>query len=278
MDNDFKLSLEFLANHTVEAVRVLERVGAEKIVPFLERISAPLAAETVKLMEEECARRCLAMMKPERSGAVLSHVPSEIASLLLRPMEKETRETILGILPPEASEPIGALLRYPEGTAGSLMDPYVFTIPEDMTAGEALRRMKKHPKHLTDYLFVVNRDHLLMGMVPTGELALCDPHRCVSEIMAPQVERLPAQSSRRAILAHPGWRESVVLPVVDPRGVFLGAMSYQTLRQLEAERQGQPERDPASSTGSALGELYWLGLSGLLKAAVSAIQPEKEEV
>lgn len=278
MDTDLKLSLGFLVNHPLEAVRVLERIGAEKIVPFLEKIPAPLAAEGVKLMEEECARRCLAIMKLERSGAVLSHVSAEVASLLLRPMEKGMQESLLGMLSPEASEPIRDLLRYPEGTAGSLMDPYVFAMPEDLTAGEALRRMKKDPKHLTDYLFVVDRDHLLMGRVRTGELALCDAHRPISEIMEPQVERLPAHSSRRAILAHPGWRESPVLPVVDPRGAFLGAMNYPTLRQIEAERHGQPERDPASSTGSALGELYWLGLSGLFKAAVSAIQPQKEEV
>ncbi len=278
MDPDLNLSLEFLTRHPLEAVRVLERVGAERIVPFLQRISVPLAAGAMKLMEEECARRCMILMEPARSGALLSHIPAENASLLLRPMEKETRESLLGILPPDVSEPIRALLRYPEGTAGSLMDPFVFILPEDLTAREALSRMKKHPKHLTDYLFVVNRDHLLVGMARTGELALSDPHRRVSEIIDPQVHRLLAQSSRRAILAHPGWQKSAVLPVVDPRGVFLGAMSYETLRRLEATSHGQPERDPTSSTGSALGELYWLGLSGLVRAAASAIQPEKEEI
>ncbi len=278
MDSDFKLCLEFLATHPLEAVHVLERVGPEKIVPFLQRISVPLAARAIKLMEQECARRCLTLMERERSGAILSHVPAENASLLLRPMEKETRESLLGMLPPDVSEPIRALLRYPEGTAGSLMDPSVFTLPEDLTAGDALRRMKRNPKHLTDYLFVVNRDHLLVGMVGMGELALCDPHKRVSEIMDPQVHPLPAQSSRRAIPAHPGWQKSAVLPVVDPRGVFLGGMSYETMRKLEATAYGQPERDPISATGSALGELYWLGLSGLVRAAASAIQPEKEEV
>lgn len=277
MDTDLKLTLEFLKSHPLDAARTLERLGAERIALFLQKAPPPLAAGALKLMEVSCARRCLEIMEVEGAGAVFSHLPVETASLLLRPMEKGKRESILGTLPAEISEPIRTLLRYPEGTAGSRMDPFVFTLPEDLTAGDALRRMRKHPPRYLDCVFVVTRDHLLVGMIRTGELALSDPHKPLSEIMTAGVPRLRAQSSLRAVFSHPGWGEAAILPVVDEKGILLGAIDYQSLRQLELEQRGRREIDPGKLAGLALGELYWLGLSGLARAGASALQREKEE-
>ena len=277
MDTDFKLTIEFLKNHPLDAARVLDRLGAEKITFFLQKAPPPLAAGALKLMEMACARKCLEIMDAEGAGSILSYLPVETASFLLRPMENGRRESIMGSLPTEISEPIRTLLRYPEGTVGSRMDPFVSTLPEDLTAGEALKRMKKHPPRLMDGIFVVNRDLFLVGMIRTGELALSDPHKFLTEIMTVGVARLRPQSSLRAVFSHPGWRESAVLPVVDEKGMLLGAMDYQTLRHLELEQRGRREIDPSKSAGWALGELYWLGLSGLASAAASALQQEKEE-
>lgn len=66
--------------------------------------------------------------------------------------------------------------------------------------------------------------------------------------------------------AHPGWREWDALPVVERSGAFVGAIKHKTLRRL-----GGPDIDPAGMQPLVqvlvgLGELYWLGLTGLLES------------
>jgi hypothetical protein len=78
--------------------------------------------------------------------------------------------------------------------------------------------------------------------------------------------------TRAAILAHPGWRRFHALPVVDRDAVLLGAIRYQTFRGLEDAARDQSRRADAVTTVFALGELYWLGLSGLLDGLSSVVK------
>ena len=60
------------------------------------------------------------------------------------------------------------------------------------------------------------------------------------------------------------------------KGIFLGAIDYQTIRRLEQETFKELHKSPLNETATAMGELFWVGLSGLLKGAASALSRLKE--
>jgi hypothetical protein len=64
--------------------------------------------------------------------------------------------------------------------------------------------------------------------------------------------------------------------VVDEKGVFLGAIDYQTIRRLEQEIIKPPQQSPLNETTAAMGELFWVGFSGLVKGAATAISRFQE--
>ena len=64
------------------------------------------------------------------------------------------------------------------------------------------------------------------------------------------------------------------LPVVGHDGTYLGAIRYETLRRLEMEVQARIQHPSPVSVAVSLGELYWVGLSGLLEGlGRTAIRP-----
>jgi len=274
MNSELMLSLEFMNNHPLDAARILERLPPEKTASLLKETPLLPAAKVLERMDPGPAIDCLMVLGVKRCGAILEKLSFELASLFLRRMEKSYRESILQSIPPEAADPIRRVLEYPEGTAGSLMTPLVFTVPEDIPAREALKRARRHPQQIIDYIYVLNRENHLAGLVTIRELMLADPDAPISTMMPARIGRLSVRSNRPAILAHPGWREFYALPVVDEKGIFLGAIGYHTLRRLEGEAGEIRMADPEKTAGSALGELYRIGLAGFLKSAVSAAEAE----
>lgn len=277
MNHDLLLSFEFIKNHPVDAARTLEQLQPEETASFLREVSPPLAVDVILFMDSIPASRCLEAMDIKHSGAIMAELPLEIASLFLRRMEEQHKKSILGALPADISEHLRLILHYPEGTAGALMDPKVFILPEDITVKGAIKRFRKHPRHLIFYIYVVNRDHALVGQTSIRDLLLSDPNTLISSIMQKNLKYLSPHLSSQAILAHTGWQEFHALPVVDDRGIFLGAIGYRAIRRLIRDADERRLVTPENTAGRAMGELYWLGLSGLLNWAATAINPEEKE-
>jgi Mg/Co/Ni transporter MgtE len=269
MDADLVLSYEFIKAHPTDAARILERLSVEETAPFLRETPPSLAAGIVKAMDQMIATRCLELMEVEPARTIIAHLPLQIASLILRRMG--SRESIIKALPDDTSALLRLLLSYPVGTAGALMDPKVFTLLEEITVEEALKRFRKDWHHSIQYVFILNREQRLIGLINLCKLFISDQDLKVSTLVDTETTRILAGLSQEAIIAHPGWQQMEVLPVVDESGIFLGAIDYRTLRRLESDNQDRLRPKPLNSTGSALAELYWVGLSGLIKGAASVV-------
>lgn len=272
METDWLLTQAFLESHPRDSAVILERLPAEEAAAFLEKTPPELAARVFQPMAPLAAAGCLAHLSPECAMAVLTALPLNAAASLLRCLEAEVRERTLTHAPASLSMSLRRLLQYPEETAGALMDPQALSLPGDIRVGEARARVRRAPHSLLSYLYVVDREHRLIGVLTLRELMLASPKTMLSSAMRSHVLRLTARADFASIVAHPGWRDFHVLPVVDDGGVFVGVIRHEKLRRLE-----DASRKPANqavSTMLSLGELYWIGLTGMLAGVAATILPQ----
>ena len=259
----------FIRGHPPEAPRVLENLPLHELVSFCGRIPPDLAAVLFEAMDASAAAGCLERLEAVLAAEALSRVSLERAASLLRRLRPEGREAVLPLLPPDPGRHLALLLSCREDSAGALMDPRVLTLPPEVTAAEARGRMDARPEQASDCYYVVERDQTLAGVLGLRELLSAPPETPVSAHMEREVDCLRMDDSLASVRVHPGWLELHVLPVLDGRGRFAGALRHRTLRRLgEADRPPRP--DPA---GAALGELYRIGLSALVKGAVGQERP-----
>ena len=276
MRSDLMLSFEFIKNHPIDAARILEQLKVEETASFLKQTPPTLAAGVIWLMDSIHAARCLEVMDKNHSGEIITELPLEISSLLFRRIEDEHKQAILDVLSPEASNPLRLILSYPEDTAGALMDPQVFILHEDITVKEGIRRFRKYPRHLIYYVYVVNREHVLVGHINISDLLLSDSNALISSVMQRDMTRLSPNLSCQAILTHLGWQEYHALPVTDNKGIFLGAIGYRTIQRLLREDKKHHPPTPVNKAAKAMRELYWLGLSGMINWAASALSGKEK--
>jgi Mg/Co/Ni transporter MgtE len=261
-----------MSEHPPEAARVLERLPAADAAALLGEIPVTAAGDVLRRMSAFGAATAVAEMDARSAATLLANIPAQDASFLLRRVDAGVRDSITAALPEEIRERLRVLLRYPEGTAGALMDPFVLVLPEDLTVGEALARTRRRARHVYFYVYVTDRSHRLAGVLDLRELLLANASETLANVMRPDLTKVRADTDVLTIQAHPGWQEYDALPVVDEYGIFVGAIRHRVVRRMQAGDGVRP--GGAGETMLSLAELYWIGIGGMLRGLTGAVVPE----
>jgi magnesium transporter len=255
------------------AAMTLEQLPVAQAAAVLRAVPASLAATVLRGMNVTFASECLThLVAPETANvgagasagaAMVAELSVDDATGILRAMEPTHRDPLLGALSDHARGPIERVLPYAAGTAGSVMDPAVFRLPDDVLVVDARGRLSRAAKALLYYVYIVDREHRLVGVLDIPELMLARPRDPVSAAMHRDVERINVLAPVALVREHAAWQSFHALPVVDDEDRLLGAIRYQTLRRLERDATGRGPA-PAQLTAGALAELFQLGTNGFV--------------
>lgn len=258
MELEQSLTLGYLQAHPVEAARLLESIDSHESAQLLE----PLPPEEIASVLEYCLPVSTAKIYeelPQEVGAeVLNSMNATSAIGVLRQFDDAARHEILERL----NKPMGATLRralrYSPNTAGSLADPQVFTLPPDITLEEAIDRLRAYGQKAMYYVYVIDRDGKLEGVVTLRQLLVNKSAHLVATLMESQIVTLSAEANLEEILKHPEWSRFHTLPVVDRWGTFFGALRYKMLRRIEKDVGGKTPVGTVSDSLMQLWEAYSL--------------------
>ena len=264
MKSELLIVRQFVEDHPDETAEVLERVSFNDAAAFLSELDPHLAAQALSRISASLAVDCLRSMHREQVAVVLAALPVDLAVRLLGRASEQARELWLAALSDDVAEVLQRKLRYPAGTAGALADPLVLALPGDLSVADAQKQLRRSAERAYYYVYVVDRDHKLVGVLDIRELMMAGVKDTLEQVMHGDPVRLSAQSDLAAMVGHPAWREFDALPVVDPGGVFFGVVRHRTLRQIVGSAGSQAPVEPVVSTLMNLGELYWTGFSAFL--------------
>lgn len=258
------LSDAFLAAHPEEAAAAIEELSVSEAAAFLSDATPRSAARALEHMVTSYAAECLGLMPRDHAAAILEEMDLYAGVSALRPAEPTARQELVEAVSADTAAALRALLIYPEGMAGALMDPRIKAMPHDITVGDALARLRTAPGRVLDYIYVVDRHGVLTGVLnmrelmnaPTAQPLLAAAHRRVSHVSA--------HAGRESIVSHPRWRDVHALPVTDDAGRLLGAIRYGTFRRLEEEEAIERRHHHPSVLVMAFAQVYWLALVQVL--------------
>lgn len=261
MNADERLAFAFLKAHPEDAARLIERGDAADAAAVLASVAPAVGAQVYSAIGPTPAAACAAALSNEALAALVAQLPLDAAGVAMRRVAASRREAVLALLDDERSEHLRRILNYPDNSAGSLADPLVLALADDISVADAQRRLRGSRLHLYYYVYIVTRDGTLVGAINMAELMAARPKDALSSVMRREVVRLDAHTDLATVGAHPAWRDFDALPVVDSRGRFVGAIRHKIVRQMSWET-GRP----LMATIVELSELYWVGLSGILSS------------
>jgi len=136
-------------------------------------------------------------------------------------------------LPPR----IDTRLLFPN-SAGGIMTTDVVALARGLTAAQAIDelRAKKPDPQLTYYLYVVDGEGKLEGVLSLRDLVVAPPETKVSEIMDPHVLKVAAETPKEDVAALIAKYDLLAVPVVDARGRLRGTVTVDDVVELMLPR------------------------------------------
>src|SRR5207253_4479324 len=110
------------------------------------------------------------------------------------------REGLLALLDEPTRKEVAALLAYAEDDAGGLMNPRYARLRPDMSVDEAityLRRQARERLETIYYMYVLDAEQRLLGVVSFRDLFAAPPEKKVRDIMHTEVVTAPRAWTRR---------------------------------------------------------------------------------
>jgi len=268
------LAEHYVSTYPDEVARHTERLTADHAAVVVSALTPSAAAVLVSHLAPGHAAQTVADLPADVAAAVIGRMRVDGAAALLRRLDSAVVARVLAALPSDHARSIGTLLAYEPGTAGSVMDPDVLTVPIAAMVADARALLEATPEHLYYYVYVVDAEQRLAGVFDLAELMQADPGDSVRAIVKPSVTWLSADAPLESVFAHPAWRAFDAMPVVDDDRHFLGMLRHRRMRQLREQETTASGDDRTMRTVMALGEIYWLGLCGLLQGiATTATGP-----
>jgi magnesium transporter len=270
-----RLGGAFLDRHPDDAAEVMEEMSAGELATLIPELDLDSAAPALCLLTPELLGGALDGLPPDVSGKVLGALPYNNKLAILSAVDREARARLLRSLPARESALLEHLSSYPARSAATLLEPAVFSVPADVTVKAALQRSRASRRPLRYYVYVLDADKRLVGVVSVRQLVQASPDVRLADIMRRDLATLSATDTLADIVSSPHWRSHHMLPVVDTEGVMLGVIRYETLQKLREEHDSEAGASSALQTLMALGEVYWLGLGVVLGAGEKETDPEQ---
>jgi magnesium transporter len=203
---------------------ILPRLTTEHAAELLEELEDEEAAEAAAHLSSETLADVLDEMEPDEAADILGDIPAERAADILARME-------------DADEVI-PLLAHPDDTAGGLMTSEVYALRRQMTAQNAIDFLRQlQPDAETPYyLYVVDRDGRLIGIVGLRDLIVAHPEATIESIMRRDVQRVPVGTDQEEVARIMQHYDLLALPVVTADGRLAGIIHYDDIVDvIEAE-------------------------------------------
>lgn len=258
-----RLVQAYVAGHPLEAARTMEALPAAELADVLLGAHTH-AAPALRLIAPGALGETLAHMVPADAGRVLSVLPLDARLAVLLLVKPEVREAILDAVEDKDADLLKRLLSYPKQSAASLVEYDTFRVTSDTTAAEALDRSRVTGSPVRYYVYVLDRDQRLVGVVSLKQLMRAGPGIAVGEFMHENPARLPATGTLAEVAVHPYWRRFPMLPVVDADERLVGVIRYETIQKLREHGLHKAGWSDVGDTLVALGEVYWLGMTTAL--------------
>jgi Mg/Co/Ni transporter MgtE len=128
---------------------------------------------------------------------------------------------------PEEAEEVRELLGYPENSAGGIMTTEYVTIPPDITVAQAIERVRQEAGEVGDvyYLYVVDDEDRLLGVLSLKELVLAEPNALVRDVMHRDVLKVDLYSPQERVAQMVAKYNLLAIPVVDENNVMRGIVT-----------------------------------------------------
>ena len=232
------------------AQKLIERMPPADIAELLPNLSggeqkalvnllfgSARAGKVLAELPVEFLPEVLPLVEDHQMATIVGRVPPDDGAYFIEMLPEERRLPVLRLLEPTVRIHIERILGSPEESAGALMTTRIATLHESATCEEGVAHLRKIGETVEEifYLYAVDEENHLKGVVPIRKLLLAPGDKLIRDVMITDPVSIREDADQEVAADLVEKYNLMALPVVDENGKLLGTITVDDVIEVIQE-------------------------------------------
>lgn len=213
--------------HPADLASIIDQLAPRDRAGVLASLDDEAAADAFEEMEPETQVEVMEDLPPERAADILKEMSPDDAADLVADLSDEARAEIMPLMERDEAAEVEALLGYPEHSAGGIMTTEFVAVPADLTAAQAIDRLRElePDAEMIYYVYVTDADGRLVGVLSLRDLIVARPDAHIGDFMIPEPVAVSILADQDEVAQAVARYNLLAVPVVNDDGKLAGIVT-----------------------------------------------------
>lgn len=232
---------QFMQLHPADIADFLSDIEWERTQELYLKMPRDLQLEVFQEFSDIMKVHSLAFMDEQQRVDALNTLPVDELTDLFDLFSDQELKIYLGLLNKNAREQVLSLLKFDPESAGGIMDTEVLVFMQDYTVQNAIQVLQRLQPNRDIYqrIYIIDKDHHLVGYIKLEDLVLQNAQERIQSFMRENEYVALADEDRESVAKKMVHYGLMSLPVIGDTGLFLGAVTNETLVDILVEEASE---------------------------------------
>jgi magnesium transporter len=227
--------------HPADVADLFELAPADERPLLAATLGDLLSADVLAEMNDYVRDELVELIAPEQLAELAAELDTDDAVAIIEDLEAEDQQAVLEAMEPEDRAAIEDALSYPEESAGRLMQRDLVAVPEHMTVGDVIDRLREDGDLTTDFweIFVVDPRHHPIGTCQLSWILRTPRDVAIADVMKREQRLIPVEMDQEEVALMFQKYALISAAVVNPAGRLVGMITVDDIVHIIQEEAGE---------------------------------------
>lgn len=227
--------------HPADLADILEDLDIHKRAAVFQSLDTETAAEILEETDPKIQASLIENMDPAEVSDIIEEMPLSDAADFIGDLPDDMAAGILKEMEKDIAEDVKELLTHHEEKAGGMMTTSFLQFAPSTTVSQAMEFMRREAEDIdfVYYLYVVDNEDHLLGMVSLRELITAPPQETLGNLMDRRIVSVRLDEEKEEIAQNFAKYGIMALPVVDESSRINGVIIFKNLLDVVAPQLGR---------------------------------------
>ncbi len=213
--------------HAADLAHLIQLLEPEERVALVRELGSAFDPDTLSHLEEAVREPLLDALGPEWAAHMVAELESDDAVEVLEELSEEDQREILAHIPAPERSAVEDQLRFPEDSAGRLMQRDFVAVPDYWLVGQTIDYLRATPDLPDEFydIFIVDPRMRPVGGVPVSRVLRSKRTVPMRELKLKKLHLIPATLDQEEVAFRFRRYGLVSAPVVDEAGRLIGTIT-----------------------------------------------------
>lgn len=210
-----------------DVAAILEDLPIDEGVKIFRLLPKNIAADVFAYLPIEIEQEFITTLSVKEAANIIDNLDSDDATDLVEEMPANVVKRILANTDPETRRDINHLLKYPDDSAGSIMNVDFIALKENINVSQAIERIREIgiDKETINICYVLDIQRKLIGIISLRSLVFAKPDEKIGDIMESHVITVNTLTDQEEVGQMMQKYDFTAMPVVDSENRLVGIVT-----------------------------------------------------